>query len=113
MSYLKNILSIFKWSKKEKEEKPEQQELPAQKGIVPTPFALKDWVMNELPPLAWERIVLRSSKYLLQRYQKTLNDFQLNELLPQDVQERIHFLILEMYNKEVKFNNTVEKSVNF
>lgn len=109
MSYLKNILSIFKWGKKEEKN---QQELPTEKGVNPTIFELKSWVLKELPPLAWERLVLRSSKYLLQRYQKTLNNFQENEILPQDAQERVQFLILEMYQKEIRFNNTAEKSVN-
>lgn len=109
MSYLKNILSIFKWGSKEEKN---QQELPTKTGINPTVFDLKSWVLKELPPLAWERIVLRSSKYILQRYQKTLNNFQIEESLPQDVQERVRFLILEMYQKEIKFENTGSTTIN-
>ncbi len=109
MSYLKNILSIFKWGRKEEKN---QQELPTKKGINPTAYDLKSWVEKELPPLAWERITLRTSKYLLQRYQKTLKEFELDEFLPQDVQERVQFLILEMYQKEIKFENTGSITIN-
>jgi hypothetical protein len=101
MSYLKSVLSIFKWGKKTKEE-----ERPNKNNINPIIFDLKNWVTHELPPLAWERLVLRSSKYLLARYHKTLNDYKIDEVLPQDVQERVKFLVLEMYRKELNFENT-------
>lgn len=110
MSYLKNLLSIFRWGRKEDEIKNEEQ--PTKKGINPTVFDLKSWVLKELPPLAWERIVLRSSKYLLQHYQKTLNNFQTEEILPQDVQQRVQFLILEIYQKELKFENKNSTTFN-
>lgn len=65
MSYIKNLLSIFKWGKKDKDE-----ENPENIKIQPLVSELKNWVIQELPPLSWERIVLRSCKYMLQRYKK-------------------------------------------
>ncbi|MCS7078058.1 MAG: hypothetical protein NZ455_15205 [Bacteroidia bacterium] len=107
MSYLKNFLSVFNWSIKEKQK---NEQKSAHKGIKPTVFDIKNWITQELPPLAWERIVLRSSKYLLEHYQKTLNQFPANELLPLDVQEKIRTSILQVYQKDIQFENIENSS---
>ncbi|MCS7028691.1 MAG: hypothetical protein NZ519_07995 [Bacteroidia bacterium] len=100
MATFKNLFSIFKWKEK-KQEVTEHSNRP----IKPTPFDIKSWAIKELPPLAWERITLRTSRYLLQNYQKTLNQFPPNEVLPVEVVEKVRLTISELYQKEINFEN--------
>jgi len=99
LSKLKNVFSIFTWKKDEEDEKKAMQN----KVVSPVISEFKKYCERELPPLAWERIVFRTLKNALQLHNRSLKDFQDNETIPPDLQDRIQFLVLELYQKEITF----------
>jgi len=99
LSKLKNFFSIFTWKKDEEGEK----KATRNKVVSPVISEFKKYCESELPPLAWERIVFKTLKYTLQLYNKSLKDFQDNETIPENLQDKIRTLVLEVYQKEITF----------
>lgn len=67
--------------------------------------AIRSWVEKELPPLAWDRIVLRMTKHFILNYEKTLNDFDPNSALPEEAKVKVETCIFELYKKKIQIVN--------
>ncbi|MCS7029818.1 MAG: hypothetical protein NZ519_13750 [Bacteroidia bacterium] len=63
---------------------------------------IKSWVDAQLPPLAWNRIVVRLIRYCIQNYQKTLDEFEPNTKLSAELSQKIQTTIFELYQVKVE-----------
>ncbi len=99
---MNKTLSIFGWKKRK--ETPHKEALASQQTFK-TVGDLKQWVKNELPPLAWQRICLRLTKFVIEHYNFSLNSAPDGTKLPNSLLQKINEVVKEIFNKQLPYGN--------